>query len=83
MCRNAVENRDNLLFECSFFQKNWRRIKHWCCQDNIGDDWANIVDWVEKNWSVKSMKAVCSKLVLVQLYIIFGDIECYYLPRFG
>lgn len=62
MCSNAVENRDNLLFECSFTQRIWRRIKHWCHQDNIGHDWANIVDWVEKNWSVKSMKAVCSKL---------------------
>lgn len=62
MCSNAVENRDNLLFECYFTQRIWRRIKHWCHQDNIGHDWANIVDWAEKNWSVKSMKAVCSKL---------------------
>ena len=73
MCRNAEENRDNLLFECSFSQKNKRRIKHWCCQDNIGDDWAKIVDWAEKNWSVKSMKAVCSKLGFsAAIYHIWG-----------
>ena len=73
MCRNAEENRDNLLFECSFSQKNKRRIKHWCCQDNIGDDWTKIVDWAEKNWSVKSMKAVCSKLGFsAAIYHIWG-----------
>ena len=73
MCRNVVKNRDHLSFECSFSQRIWRRIKHWSCQDNIGDGWANIVDWAEKNWRVKSMKAVCSKLGFsAAIYHIWG-----------
>ena len=47
------------------FSRIWKRVKYWCCQESIGDDWDDdVVDWAEKQWKGKSLKSVCGKLGL-------------------
>lgn len=73
MCKAAVETRNHLFFMYPFSSRIRKRIKYWCCQESIGDDWDDIVAWAENQWKGKSLKSVCSKLGLsVAVYHIWS-----------
>jgi hypothetical protein len=63
-CRNHVESRDHLFFECSFSYRIWRFCMARCRVDNPPIMWADIIQLGCSNWGNKTLKSLLCCLVL-------------------
>jgi hypothetical protein len=62
LCRASIQYRDHLFFKCSFSQRFWRKIKSLCCQEDLDDEWENLISLGEKHWKGKNLSADCCRL---------------------
>ena len=48
-CRNGIENRDHLLFECPFSNRIWKNVMGMSLISSPQTKWDDIVEWGIKN----------------------------------
>jgi hypothetical protein len=63
-CRNHVESRDHLFFECSFSYRIWRFCMARCRVDNPPIIWDDIIQLGCSKWGSKTLKSLLCCLVL-------------------
>ncbi|XP_059442158.1 uncharacterized protein LOC132174537 [Corylus avellana] len=63
-CRNQLESRDHLFFECSFSYRLWKFCMFRCRVDNVPIVWEDILQLGLNDWGCKSLKAMLCRLVL-------------------
>ena len=61
-CRNSLETRNHIFFDCSFSQRIWRRIMALCLVSNTSFYWEDLVEWGVVHLKGKGMRAIVCKL---------------------
>ena len=61
-CRACIENRDHIFFKCPIFQRIWRIIKRWCCQEGLDDELGSLITWAVQTWKWKNLREDCCRL---------------------
>lgn len=61
-CRNFIECRDHMYFDCGFSKRLWREVMQKCLQIDIPTGWEEILSEGMREWRSKSLKAVVFKL---------------------
>ncbi|MFS7993166.1 putative H(+)-transporting two-sector ATPase [Helianthus anomalus] len=64
LCRYDKDSRDHLFFHCSFALKVWNLVKDMAYMENVGPNWASVMDWIQQHASSKSAEIIVSKLVV-------------------
>jgi hypothetical protein len=63
-CRNSLESRDHLFFECSFSFRIWRNALSRCNVSNPPNAWIDILRLGGSDWKKKTMHGNLCRLVL-------------------
>lgn len=73
LCKNAVETRDHLFFECSYSSQIWRHLSFGILRGSYSRSWSNIVTLISGS-SMGKMSTFCSRYsVQVAVYSIWGE----------
>ena len=63
-CRNALESRDHLFFDCSFTKRIWVSIMRLCLVSNPLFSWEDLIEWSSSNLKGKGMRSNICRLGL-------------------
>jgi hypothetical protein len=75
ICRNGLESRYHLFFECSFSYCIWKFCIYRCKEDNPPVFWKDILQLGRSKWTNKSLKGLKCCLVLSTIYNIWLTIN--------
>jgi hypothetical protein len=61
-CRNAIETRNHIFFDCSFSKRIWRNVMALCLISDPQFCWEHLVEWGSMHLKRKGLRANLCKL---------------------